>query len=178
MDDSARVAAQLLETGVVVGFRQDEVEVLTGPDDAEFMVRVRLTLGVGEDGPGEEGEDEHPEEVAEWAGLGFLYALAVLSFHDARPQGSSALDYVAEDGLSVADFVEGLRYQRGRLRFSGDYIRGRRMKTDIELRPDGTVELETRGRGKAALRWLDRLQGKKLMTAVPGEPPPGRPASG
>ena len=177
MDDSARVAAQLLESGVVVGFRQDEVQVLTGPDDAEFMVRVSVTLGLGEDEPREEEGDDDPAEVAEWAGLGFLFALAVLSFRDARPQGHSGLGYIAEDSLSVADFLEGLRYERGRLRFSGDYIRGRRVKTDIELRPDGTVELETRGRGKAALRWLDRLQGKKLMTAVSGEPPPS-PGSG
>ena len=40
------------------------------------------------------------------------------------------------------------------------------MKTDVTIRADGTVTLTTWGRGKAALRWLDRLKGKKLMEAV------------
>jgi hypothetical protein len=52
------------------------------------------------------------------------------------------------------------------LRFYADYIRGRSMKTDITVRSDGTVRLTTWGRGEAALRWLDRLKGKKLMELV------------
>jgi hypothetical protein len=40
------------------------------------------------------------------------------------------------------------------------------VKTDVEVRPNGTVELATRGRGKAALRWLDRLKGKKLLEVI------------
>jgi hypothetical protein len=40
------------------------------------------------------------------------------------------------------------------------------MKTDINVRSDGTVTLSTWGRGEAALRWLDRLKGKKLMELV------------
>ena len=43
------------------------------------------------------------------------------------------------------------------------------MKTWIVVHPDGKVLLETVGRGKAALRWLDRLKGKKLMSVVRGE---------
>jgi hypothetical protein len=33
---------------------------------------------------------------------------------------------------------------------------------------NGTVTLETIGRGKSALRWLERIQGKKLMEVVGG----------
>jgi hypothetical protein len=31
---------------------------------------------------------------------------------------------------------------------------------------NGTVKLETIGRGKAVLRWLERMQGKKLLQLV------------
>ena len=65
-----------------------------------------------------------------------------------------------------ADFLEGLSFGKRGLRFRADYIRGRSMKTDITVRSDGTVTLTTWGRGEAALRWLDRLKGKKLMELV------------
>jgi predicted methyltransferase MtxX (methanogen marker protein 4) len=49
---------------------------------------------------------------------------------------------------------------------ASDYIRGRRIKTRIAVRANGTVRLETVGRGKAVLRWLERMQGKKLLKLV------------
>lgn len=57
---------------------------------------------------------------------------------------------------------------RGELHFDVDYIRGRWLKTRIVVRSNGTVTLETIGRGKSALRWLDRIQGKKPMELVGG----------
>jgi len=157
------VASHLVKNGTLVGFRQGETEVLTGPDEAEFMVRIELTLGPGET---DEEMDEDPAELAEWAAFGFLFTLAYLSFADARPRGLSEPDFVEGDEFSIGDFLEGLRYERGRLRYSVDYLRGRRVKTDVEVRPNGTVELATRGRGKAPLRWLDRLKGKKLLEVI------------
>lgn len=68
--------------------------------------------------------------------------------------------------IRLADFIERLRYVRGELHFDADYIRGRRVKTRVTVRANGTVALETIGRGKAALRWLERMQGKKLMHLV------------
>ncbi len=88
-------------------------------------------------------EDQEPSDVVEWAAHGFLFCLAVLS-----------------------EFMEGLSFGRNGLRFYADYIRGRLLKTDITVRSDGTVTLTTWGRGEAALRWLDRLKGKKLMEVV------------
>ena len=43
---------------------------------------------------GEPGDDDGEDEVdgegeAEWAAFGFMYVLALLSFHDARPRGYS-----------------------------------------------------------------------------------------
>ncbi len=87
---------------------------------------------------------------------GFIFALAVLSFADARPRGVSGIDYQEQDEFNVADLIEHLRYERGELRFSADYVRGRCMKTDITVRPDGTARLQTRARGETPLRWLSR----------------------
>jgi hypothetical protein len=78
----------------------------------------------------------------------------------------SSVDYHEKDEFTVADFIEGLRFVRGELHFDADYIRGRRIKTHVAVRANGTVKLETIGRGKAVLRWLDRIQGKKLLQSV------------
>ena len=52
-------------------------------------------------------------------------------------------------------------------RLQTDYLRGRSMKTNLTIRPDGTVTLTTWGRGESGLRWLDQLQGKQRIAAVP-----------
>jgi len=157
--DNDRVAAfHLLEKGTLVPFRVVKEELTAGPDDGEFAVRIELVM---------DGEEEcEPADVAAWGALGFMYVLAGLSFHDARPRGASELEYKARDDFRVSDFLERLRFERGELHFYADYVRGRRMKTEITVRSQGTVKLETFGRGKSAVRWLARLQGKKTLAAV------------
>lgn len=145
----------LLEQGTLVEFETLEVEVMPSPDQAEFGVRINLRLGVEED-----------DNDVEWGGLGFMFVVAMFSFADARPRGMSEAEYQDKDELTVVDFLSGLTYVEGRLRYYGDYIRGRRVKTSIVIRPDGTGVLDTVGRGKAAIRWLDRLKGKKTMQVV------------
>jgi len=54
-----------------------------------------------------------------------------------------------------------LSFERGRLRFHADRVRGRCMRTTIELDPDGKIRIETVGRGEAALRWISTLRAKK-----------------
>ena len=76
------------------------------------------------------------------------------------------LEYEAKDEFKLADFIERLRLVQGELCLDADYIRGRRIKTRIAVRSNGTVTLETIGRGKAAPRWLEQLKGKKLMQLV------------
>jgi hypothetical protein len=105
-------------------------------------------------------------DVTEWPAFGLIFALAVMSFADARPRGHSVDDFVAADEFTVADFFEGLRFCHGELHFSSDYLSGRCMKTDITVRTDGRVTLTTSSRGQSALRWLDRLQGKTLLHLV------------
>ena len=56
-----------------------------------------------------------------------------------------------------------------------DYVRGRMMKTDVTVSPDGRFTLTTTNRGEAASRWVAQIQGKKVLRPVPstGEPEPG-----
>ena len=111
-------------------------------------------------------EDEVAEGTAEWGAFEFMFVLGVLSFAGAKPWNMSELEYEEKDEFKLSDFIERLRFVRGELRFDADYIRGRRIKTRIVVRSNGTVTLETIGRGKAALRWLDQLKGKKLIQLV------------
>jgi len=166
MSDEARmIGHELLRTATAVSFRITEQDVLSAPDPAEFGLRIELKFV-----PSEEeidlDEDDVAKDTAEWGALGFLFVLGVLSFADAKPREASALDYEQRDEFRLADFIERLRFVRGELHFDADYVRGRRMKTRIAARSNGTVTLETIGRGKAGLRWLERLQGKNLLQVV------------
>ena len=119
------------------------------------------------------GDDE--ESHAEWAALGFIYALGVLSFAAARPRGASGRDFEEHDQWTAADLLRHLRYERGRLVCETDYARGRMMKTDVTIFPDGRFTLTTTNRGEAASRWMAQIQGKKILRPVPpaGESEPG-----
>ena len=149
---------RLLETGTLVEFDVVETHSELSPDGENLYVRAELVFHA------EENDD--PADVAEWGSFGFIFALGVLSFADARPRRLSEADYNPEDEFGVSDLLECLSFSRGGLRFAADYMRGRSMKTNITIRPDGKVTLTTWGRGEAALRWLDRLKGKKLLTVL------------
>jgi hypothetical protein len=163
--DVQMVGYELLKTGSLVSFRIIEEEVLKAPDEAEFGMRLLLKFAA-EVGDDDQDEDDAAEDTAEWGAFGFMFTLGVLSFDEAKPRNHSSGDYHEKDEFTVADFIEGLRFAHGELHFDADYIRGRRVKTRIAVRPNGTVRLETTGRGKAALRWLERIQGKKLLHLV------------
>lgn len=111
------------------------------------------------------GDDEH--EDVEWSAFGFIYAIGLLSFHDARARGFSDMHFEAHDQWTAADMQRHLRYEHGRLSFETDYVRGRMMKTDVTIFPDGRFTLDTTNRGEAASRWVARIQGKKVLAAVP-----------
>ena len=163
-DNDDRIAGyKLIESGTLVNFDILSTQIDESPGGDEAIVRIELHLGEVE-------EDDYRTEDHEWGGLGFMFALAVLSFADARPRGYTDKLFIQDDSLSLADFLDGFRYERGSLRWSGDYIRGRRMKTDITIRPDGKATLQTHGRGEAATRWVARLKGKKMLEVVGNEP--------
>lgn len=148
---------ELLKTGTVVEFQVTQTEIHEGPDAAEFAVDIQLEFPPNPD---------TEENDLEWGAFGFLFTICVLSFADARPRESSVIDYIEKDEFQVGDLIGCLRWENGALRFYADYIRGRRMKTDLVLQPDGTGRLTTVGRGKAALMWLERLKGKKPLHIV------------
>lgn len=153
-------AFRLLETGVAVPFRIVKEEVLPAVDESEFGMRVTLQLEDPED------PEEDAQDLVEWGAFGFLFVLALLSFADARPRGFSENEYSEVDELRLADFLDGLTFRRGALHFHADYLRGRRVKTGITVTAQGSVIIETIGRGKAPLRWLDRLKGKGGLRVV------------
>jgi hypothetical protein len=158
MNSADRIAGyELLKTGAVVNFEVTKTDIHEGPDAAEFGVDIGLDFPV---------DPESEENDLEWGAFGFLFVVGVLSFADARPRESSAIDYVEKDEFQVGDLLSCLRWEHGVLRFYADYLRGRRMKTELLFRPDGTGRLRTTGRGKSALVWLDRLKGKKALQIV------------
>lgn len=164
MNTADKVAAiKLIEVGTLIDFRVLETDKQLSPDGHNLHLRVELVFTTPDD---ENVEDA--EETAEWGTFGFIFVLAALSFADARPRGISENYYVEDDELTVADLFDCLRFIRGELHFQSDYIRGRSMKTNITVRQNGTVTLTTWGRGEAALRWLDRLKGKKHIQVVGG----------
>lgn len=160
MPDSSRMTGhQLIATAMLVNFDIIEEDAQPSTNGEETCVRIQMFLG-------EEEEDGERTSDVEWGAFGFIFALAVLSFHDARPRGASGMHYEDDDEFSVADLMENLRYERGELRFTSDYVRGRCMKTDVTICPNGLVTLTTRTRGESALRWVDRLKGKKVLRVV------------
>jgi hypothetical protein len=72
----------------------------------------------------------------------------------------------------VADLLRHLTFVRGRLHFYADYVRGRMVKTTVEIDEDGKILLETVNRGEAATRWVAKLQGKKILALVGSNGPP------
>jgi hypothetical protein len=160
MNEDKDAGAALLRTGVIVPVRIVEEQVIPGADEGEFALRLALSFD----------DDDSPEEgradVVEWGALGFMFVVAVLSFGDARPRGMYELEYKPADEFKISDLVGALKYRVGELHLDTDYVRGRRMKTCVVVRPDGTGLLKTIGRGKAALRWIARLKGEKPVRAL------------
>lgn len=80
---------QLLETASLVEFSIGEPIIQACTDGENIFLQIDLMLG-GD-------EEEEPADIAEWASFGLIFALAVLSFADARPRGLSDRDFVDDD---------------------------------------------------------------------------------
>src|SRR5262249_10558028 len=93
MTSEARmIGYDLLKTGTLVSFRVDTEEVLDAPTDgAEFGLRLHLKFIPHEEE--EASEDDVAEDTAEWGAFGFMFALGVLWFAEAKPPNLSELDY-------------------------------------------------------------------------------------
>ena len=153
-EQQVKVGYELLQNAVLANISVISTEVGPTSDD-DSHVRIEARIG-----------DEEDDDV-EWAAFGVIFALAVLSFADARPRGISDMHFEEKDDFGVDDFLRHLTFRNGELHFYADYVRGRMMKTEINVRRDGTFLLETVNRGQAATRWVSRLQGKKILSVVP-----------
>ena len=106
------------------------------------------------------------DEEPDISSVGVLFALALMSFTYAAPRGYSFNDFIPDEEYNLGYFLEGLRFERGVLSHSSDYVSGRCLKTDISYEPGGKVTIFTRNRGRGADRWLIHLQGKKHLQSV------------
>jgi hypothetical protein len=147
---------ELLRTGTLIDFEITNKEVQLALDEENVFVKIELQL--------KSEEDEEVEDVVEWGAFGFIFALMAQSFNDARPRGHSETDFQQEDQFNAGDLIAGLTFNRNGLRFHGDYIRGRSLKTTVVMNHRGVASIDTYGRGESLLRWLDRLKGKKHLT--------------
>lgn len=156
MSDARLAAFALLETAASVALTVVDEQVEASPGGDATNVRLELTLG-----------DEESDSDVEWGALGFMFALAVLSFAYARPRGVSDMHFLEQDELGLEDFLPDVRFERGCLTYRADYIRGRAVKTSITVARDGRVSVETAGRGEAPLHWIRRLRGEKRLQSLP-----------
>lgn len=111
------------------------------------------------------------DDVGEGA-LALMFAIAALSFHDARPRGTSGIEYRERDEWTTGDLCLHLRYERGALCLDTDYVRGRMMKTRIRIQPTGVVEIITVNRHQMATRWIELLRGRTHLRLVEGDTGP------
>lgn len=149
----APIEQELLRQAVCV---LEDCAVETTTEHFMEHTRVRITL-------------QAEPDLLESCALGVIFALGVLSFHDARPRGVSGMDFSARDAWSVADMLRSLTFPAGRVYFYADYVRGRMLKTGVEIFPGGRIVLATQNRGEAATRWVQKLKGKKMLALVANE---------
>ncbi len=111
---------------------------------------------------------EDDPEILSSCAWGLIFSIGALSFEDARPRGYSEKEFVNDDRWTVGDMLEHLSFESGRLHFHADYVRGRCIKTTVDIDKDGKIIVETANRGEALTRWIAKLQGKKTLGVIEG----------
>lgn len=106
------------------------------------------------------------EDEPDLFAFSILFTLSLLSFTYAAPRGYSENEFIPDEEWNLEYFLDGVKFENGHLKYSGDYVSGRHMKTTILYEPGGRVTLDTRNRGKGAERWMLHLQGKKHIQPV------------
>ena len=76
----------------------------TTADDKHVRLEGRLGL--------EEDEDGEPSSDVEHYAFGFIYAIGVLSFGNARPRGVSEMHFAEKDDWTVGDMLRHLRFEK------------------------------------------------------------------
>jgi hypothetical protein len=134
-------------------------------EDVEVL-DTKITPTVGNEDLRVEIMLQADEDLVRTTAFGLIYVLALMSFADARPRGVSGQEYEDDDQFTSADLLRHLSFERGRLQLYVDYLRGRCVKTTIEVWNNGRVRLDTVNRGQAATRWVDRMKGKSFLNPV------------
>lgn len=150
-EDQIPLELQLARDGTLCELEIIETKIEPTAGNEDWHVRIELRV-----------EDELIESCA----FGLIFVLGMLSFHDGRPRGISGNWFIDDDEWTVADMLTRIRFEHGHLRFYADYVRGRCMKTRVDVWSEGKVVVETMNRGQAATRWVDKLQGKELLAVV------------
>lgn len=158
MKDNIEVVHELVRSAAAALFRICHVEGEEHPDRSWQRVTCHL----------------HREDVS-WGAVPLIYFIGALSFGDARPRGSSDVDFQVKDEWRFSDMMTHLQLERGALVFDADYVRGRMMKTRVTVGPDGKFVVETRNRHEMAIRWLKALKGKKHIRLVEPRETPATP---
>jgi len=154
----------------------DEIETVYELLKSSALARFRICVSEGKEHPDRSWQritcHMHRDDVP-WAAVPLIYAVSAQSFADARPRGSSDIDYLEKDEWRFADLLPRLRLARGVLLFDADYVRGRMMKTTVRIAPNGGFVVETRNRHEMALRWLRAIKGKKHIISSASRRAPG-----
>jgi len=150
-DSKSSIEHELIRTGTVVEFEilDTQIEPTAAGDDSHVQIRLKMA-----------------KDDVECFAFALVYTLGLLSFHDGRPRGYSGKFFDDDDAWTAADMLRHLEFRGGRLYFDADYVQGRCLKTTIEVARDGFVTIQTINRGEAAVRWVDRLKGKKYLQEV------------
>jgi hypothetical protein len=162
--DEPPIEHELLRDATLAEIEVVETEINpTSADDKHVRIEGRLGL--------EEDEDGEPVNDAEHYAFGFIYALGVLSFADARPRGVSGMHFEEKDDWAVGDMLRRLRFERGELRFYADYVRGRCRRARRAWRapePKRAGVARVRGGREASRRWI-RVGAALVMCAHAGK---------
>jgi hypothetical protein len=154
-DPSVPVEYRLIHDASLLDIQVLDSQVSPTIGDEDWQVHLKLQVDA---------------DLIETCAHGLLFAVGVLSFHDGRPRGVSGAWFEDGDQFRAADMLTSLRFVRRELIMYVDYLRGRCIKTLVAVGSDGKVRLETVNRGKAALTWVAKLQGKKMLQAVSATP--------
>lgn len=145
--------------GIKIEILSNDYEDFPETEENEYNCSQEIVFRIKDD------DIDDPDVFA----IGILFCLSLMSFSFASPRGYSEVEFIPDEQWSLGYFIRGLEFANGNLKYYGDYVSGRMMKTGITYQTDGKVTLRTTNRGKSAERWLAHLQGNKHITEIKNE---------
>ena len=100
MNEATPIEHNLLTTAATAELTVTKSHVQPTPAGDDWHVVIEGRIG------SEEGDD------VEWAAFGVIFALGVLSFHDAKPRGLSEKEFFEVDEWSAGDMLRSLQFAR------------------------------------------------------------------